>query len=114
MNSRYLVILASATVVSVALPGLLAQAGGPKDAADWPMYNRDPAGTRFSPLTQINTKNASQLKQAWSYQLKSTATRRGAPRSSGSEVTPIVIDGVMYLPAAGRVAALDAVTGKEI
>jgi glucose dehydrogenase len=114
MKTRYLVILGSATVLFIASPGLFAQAGGPKDAADWPMYNRDPAGTRYSPLTQINTKNASQLKLAWSYQLKSSATGRGAPRSSGSEVTPIVIDGVMYLPAAGRVVALDAVTGKEI
>src|SRR6201996_5944174 len=114
MKTRYLVILVSATGLSIALPGLFAQAGGPKDAADWPMYNRDPAGTRYSPLTQINTKNASQLKLAWSYQLKSGKTGRGAPRSSGSEVTPIVIDGVMYLPAAGRVVALDAVTGNEI
>ncbi len=114
MTNRYLVILASATSLFLALPSLFAQAGGPKDAADWPMYNRDPAGTRYSPLTQINTKNASQLKLAWSYQLKSSATGRGAPRSSGSEVTPIVVDGVMYLPAAGRVVALDAVTGKEI
>ncbi len=113
MNTRYLAILASATGVFIALPGLYAQAGGPKDAADWPMYNRDPAGTRYSPLTQINTKNVSQLKLAWSYQLKSGASGRGAPRSSGSEVTPIVVDGVMYLPAAGRVVALDPVTGKE-
>jgi len=31
---------------------------------DWPTYNRDLAGTRYSPLTQINTGNISTLVQA--------------------------------------------------
>src|ERR1700758_1100857 len=96
------------------LLGLHGQNRSPKDTGDWPMYNRDPAGTRYSPLTQINTKNVSKLTKAWSYALKSEATGRGAPRSSGSEATPIVVDGVMYLPAAGRVVALQPETGKEI
>lgn len=95
-------------VLLTALPGLYAQSG------DWPMYNRDPAGTRYSPLTQINTKNVAKLTMAWSYALKSEATGRGAPRAGGSEVTPIVVNGVMYLPAAGRVVALTPETGKEI
>src|SRR6202034_796052 len=93
-------------VLSAAAPVLFGQAGGPKDAADWPMFNRDPAGTRYSPLTQINTKNVGKLQLAWSYALKSGSDRPGAPRASGSEVTPIVVNGVMYLPAAGRVLAL--------
>ena len=46
--------------------------------------------------------------------LKSAATGRGAPRASGSEATPIVVNGVMYLPAAGRVVALEPETGKEL
>jgi len=29
------------------------------------MYNHDLAGTRYSPLTQITTKNVANLKQAW-------------------------------------------------
>src|SRR5665213_3792636 len=83
-------------------------------ASDWPMYNRDPAGTRYSPLTQINTKNVAKLKLAWSYGLKADSTGRGAPRASGSEATPIVVDGVMYLPAAGRIVALEPDSGKEL
>src|ERR1700761_5026095 len=104
MKTCYVLIMA----LALTLPSLYAQAG------DWPMYNHDPAGTRFSPLAQINTKNVSRLTQVWSYPLRSAATGRGAPRASGSEATPIVVDGVMYLPAAGRVVALDAVTGNEI
>lgn len=91
----------------VALPALFAQ------ASDWPMYNRDSAGTRYSPLTQINTKNVSKLQVAWTYQLRSAGTGRGS-RGSGSEATPIVIDDVMYLPAAGRVVALNPESGREI
>ena len=31
------------------------------------MYNRDLAGTRYSPLTQINTKNVANLTTVWSF-----------------------------------------------
>ena len=37
--------------------------------ADWPMYNRDLGGTRYSPLTQINTTNVEKLTKAWSFRL---------------------------------------------
>src|ERR1700735_2512566 len=85
-------------VLCVAVPGLWAQAG------DWPMYNRDLAGTRYSPLTQINTKNAAKLTKAWTFRLDARA----------SEATPIVVNGVMYLPAGNSVVALEPETGKEI
>jgi glucose dehydrogenase len=31
------------------------------DGPDWPMYNRDLAATRFSPLSRIDTTNVSGL-----------------------------------------------------
>src|ERR1700729_588978 len=108
MKTPYSLVMALAIALPIAPPNLHAQSG------DWPMYNRDPAGTRFSPLTQINTKNVGKLIKAWSYPLRSASSGRGAPRASGSEATPIVVDGVMYLPAAGRVVALQPDTGKEI
>jgi quinoprotein glucose dehydrogenase len=80
-----------------------------EDPADWPMYNRDLAGTRFSPLRQIDASNVGTLKQAWSYNL-------GAPsgNAAGSEFTPLVVKGVLYLAAFHYVTALDAETGREI
>jgi alcohol dehydrogenase (cytochrome c) len=36
-------------------------------AGDWPSYNRTPTSQRYSPLTQINTKNAGQLKILCTY-----------------------------------------------
>jgi quinoprotein glucose dehydrogenase len=79
---------------------------------DWPSYNHDMASTRYSPLTQINAKNAASLKSAWTFSLKGEGP---PPRfGGGSEATPIVVSGIMYLPASARVVALDAATGKEV
>jgi quinoprotein glucose dehydrogenase len=90
-------------------------------AADWPTYNRDLAGTRYSPLTQINTGNVATLVQQWSYRLRPEPGRSvpaiDKPASSFEifqQVTPIVVNGVMYLPSGNRVVALDPETGKEI
>src|SRR3977135_3185801 len=87
---------------------------------DWPTYNRDLAGTRYSRLTQINTTNVSTLVQAWSYRLRPEPGRSvpaiDRPASSFEifqEVTPIVVNGVMYLPSGDRVVALDPETGRE-
>jgi quinoprotein glucose dehydrogenase len=86
-------------------------------AADWPMYNRDLAGTRYSPLDQINTSNVGTLIPAWTYHFN----REGRKPISGpshfelfQQITPIVVNGVMYLPAGDRVVALEPETGKEI
>jgi len=97
--------------IAATLPVLLAQSAG-----DWPMYNRDLAGTRYSPLTQINAENVSKLTLAWSYRLR-TAAERAKPRlnfGTFSEATPLVIKGVMFVTAGNRVLALDPDTGKEI
>ena len=77
--------------------------------ADWPSYNRDLAGTRFSPLRQVSSTNVDELRQAWSYPLGSASAGVG-----GSELTPLVVDGVLYATAADRVVALRADTGAEI
>ena len=78
--------------------------------ADWPSYNRDLAGTRYSPLTAINTTNVDELRQAWSYALGSAADEARA----GSELTPLVVGGLLYATAADRVVALRAHTGEEV
>ena len=88
-----------------------------RDAAgDWPMFNRDLAGTRYSPLKQIDTANVARLTQAWSYRLQpeGKALTGPSPFELFQEVTPIVVNGVMYLPSGDRVVALEPETGKEI
>jgi quinoprotein glucose dehydrogenase len=105
---------------------LLVQSGGARQqptaapaAADWPMYRRDVAGTGYSPLTQITTKNVAGLTQVWTYKLQGDAPPAVPPGGKGpggvnSQATPIVVNRVMYLPAANRVVALEPETGKEI
>jgi len=80
---------------------------------DWPMFNRDLAGTRFSPLTQLNPGTVGGLTQAWSYRLQ-PAGFRFATASGLAEVVPIVVKGVLYLSTQTRVAALEPETGKEL
>src|SRR3954469_18161756 len=106
---------------SVVAHAVNAQGSKRDPAADWPTYNRDLAGTRFSPLAQINTTNVSTLTEAWSYRLRPApgvaVPAIDKPASSFEmfqEVTPIVVNGVMYLPSGNRVVALEPETGKEI
>jgi quinoprotein glucose dehydrogenase len=99
---------------------------------DWPTYGRDLAGTRYSPLKQINSSNVAQLTREWTYHM---AAERAAPsraeegnevqggrgRGRGgtggriAEASPLIIGGVMYLTTGyGRVVALEPETGKVI
>ena len=121
MRSTALMLLTGAATLTVVLglSGDQQQTRG-KPGTDWPMYRHDPAGRGYSPLTQVNTRNVARLTEVWSYRLQpdapapASAGGRGGAGAINSEVTPIVVKGVMYLPAAGRVVALDPETGKEI
>jgi quinoprotein glucose dehydrogenase len=109
--SQKTILGAGALLVCFAVSGRAQQAKAAP--GDWPSYNHDLASTRYSLLTQINAKNAAELKSAWTFSLKGETP---APRfgGGGSEATPIVVNGIMYVTASARVVALDAATGKEI
>jgi PQQ-dependent dehydrogenase (methanol/ethanol family) len=75
-------------------------------AADWLMWRRTLDGWGYSPLDQINRANVAQLKQVWTR----TMTTGGS-----NESTPLVHDGVMYLPNTGDfIQAINAKTGDLI
>jgi glucose dehydrogenase len=99
-------------LLAAMLLGTAARSAGAAQPGDWPTYNRDLAGTRYSPLTQIDADNVRQLREVWSYSLGRNET--SDTLSGGSEFTPIVVGGVMYLAASNRVVALDAATGTQI
>src|SRR4051812_3554819 len=81
---------------------------------DWPVYGRDPGGARFSPLTQITPGNVAHLQVAWTYHASVTDMSSMSHRPPALEVTPIVVDGTMYvITPTGIVAALDPATGAE-
>jgi glucose dehydrogenase len=112
-------------ISSAALAALIVTAGvaqGPSGgaAADWAMYRGNLAGTGYSPLAQITTQNVSRLTRVWTYSLQSEAPPspgaggRGGQGGVNSQATPVVVGGVMYVPAVDRVVAIEADTGKEI
>src|SRR5580704_10387743 len=96
----------------VSLPALFAQSNK-TPAADWPMFNRDLAGTRYSPLAQITAANVAKLAQVWSYRLQ-PSNFRFATAGGAAEVVPIVVNGVMCISTQTRVVALNPETGKEV
>jgi glucose dehydrogenase len=70
----------------------------------WRSYSGGGHSSQYSALDQINTRNVGKLEVAWTY-----------PVTGTNIFNPVVIDGVMYVPAGGGVlAALDAATGKEL
>lgn len=100
---------AALVVVVSMLSGCIAD--GAQSAREWPMYRGDLGGRGFSPMAEINVTNVGALRRAWSYSLASS--EEGA-RGPNSQATPIVVGDVMYTPAAGRVVALDPMSGDEL
>jgi len=73
--------------------------------ADWPTYNGQLGGNRWSTLDQIDKRNVTRLAPHWTYSLAA---------ASRLQVTPVVVDGVMYVTTANECHALDAGTGRRI
>lgn len=98
-----------------------ASVAGSAFSADWPSYGGDNGSQKYSTLDQINASNVADLVTAWSWESPDNATvadniaqqnYRAVP--AGFKATPIVIEGVMYVPSSfGRVVALDAASGEE-
>jgi PQQ-dependent dehydrogenase (methanol/ethanol family) len=95
-----------AMAAPAALPGAVSfpQIADPKPG-DWPTYHGLLTGNRQSPLDQINVSNVANLGARWTFAIPST--RR-------LEMTPVVVDGVMYVTSVNEAHALDARSGREI
>ncbi|HTS67047.1 MAG TPA: PQQ-dependent dehydrogenase, methanol/ethanol family [Candidatus Acidoferrales bacterium] len=74
-----------------------------KEPANWLTYSGNYQGHRFSPLTQLTPSNVGGLRVQWARQFGDRA-----------EVSPIVVDGVMYVSGPNNAAALDVRTGREL
>jgi quinoprotein glucose dehydrogenase len=82
---------------------------------DWPVYGADQAGTKYSPLTDIDRSNVSRLKIAWQWDPDEKALAQYGTHPGAFEVTPLMIDNVLYLSTMyNRVVALDADTGRQL
>src|SRR5262249_33229021 len=112
---------------------------------DWPTFGHDPGGARYSTLKQIDRSNVTKLVRAWTYHMSVAAPSAAAAPAAGSseagdaveggrggrgrggrggggggrggnsEVSPLIIGGVMYLTTGGgRVVALEPETAREL
>jgi alcohol dehydrogenase (cytochrome c) len=72
---------------------------------DWPSYNGQTTGSRYSTLTQINKGNVERLVPKWIFSL---------PNTPSLQVTPVVVGGVMYVTSANQCYAIDAGSGRQI
>lgn len=76
------------------------------EPGDWISYRRTYDVTGFSPLTEIDRRNVDDLRVVWAYTMRD---------NSRWVVTPIVANGLMYVPeGTGRIVAFDALTGELV
>ena len=115
LESRALltIFLASAILIASDTSPALAQVPGDfvpvtdamlenPDDEDWLTWRRTTDGWGYSPLDQIDRQNVGDLRMVWT---RALATGR-------QEGTPLVYDGIMYMPQSDDVIeAIDAVTG---
>lgn len=116
----------SAVLHLLVTAGLLSGAVfGQSDASNsnWSYYGADAANTKYSPLNQIDASNVQRLEVAWTWtsvdedvRAKNAIIReRGSFRSYAYEVTPLLVNGVLYTTTSlGQIAAINPVTGATL
>ena len=98
------------TVVCVAIvivwrvTALLAESAS--QSTDWALHNLDEFNSRYSPLSDINRTNVVTLALRWSFETD--------PAMRIAEMTPLVINGVMYFHSGSRLFAVDAMSGDTV
>lgn len=92
---------AVSTAIDVSSDDLLVQPA----AANWISYNGDYSGRRYSSLAEINPGNLAGLRAEWVFHARD---------SKRLEVTPLVVNGMMFATASNDAFALDARTGRVV
>lgn len=104
---RLLTARAGGVIVAVALIARVVAGGqtpAPPAGGDWPLHNLDVENSRYSPLAEINTSNASRLTVRWTFDVAGT--------DNIAQATPLVVNGTMYFNSGSKLFALDAATGR--
>ena len=103
-----------AAALAAAFGAVVAPAATWAQQVEWRSYGSDVAGTKYSPLDQINRDTVADLEIAWRQSVLPDAVRgdREITASIASQNTPLMADGRLYISTGlGTVAALDAQTG---
>lgn len=95
---------AAAFLVSAADKGLNPQNLLKPLGKDWPTFNGDYSGARYSSLTQIDASNVRTLTLAWVLQTRSASVKS----------MPLEVNGILYFTTPDNVWAADAHTGEIV
>ena len=74
--------------------------------SNWSSHNVDLNNSRYSPLDEINTSTVGRLGRQWTFQAD--------PTDSITQVTPLVVDGVMYLHAPAKLLEIRVTVAEEL
>ncbi|MEE8128864.1 MAG: hypothetical protein V3T48_01140, partial [Vicinamibacterales bacterium] len=93
-----------AITIAIGLPPPSANGQTGAGPEGWPTYGGDPGHTKYSPLDQITKDNVAELRIAWTWTSVDEALRAENPiirdgrtfRTYAYEVTPLLVDGVLY------------------
>lgn len=109
-------LAASAALHAQSIPGALPESAKALSQGEWPAYAGTYAGSRYSPLTQIDRANAKGLHIAWRWKSPDMAIKEAKPAvgpSMANESTPLMVGGTLYTSTSlSQVAAIDAATGE--
>lgn len=102
------------TVVGVGVFLLSPIAAFGQPPVEWPSYGKDPGGTRYARIEEINRENVGRLEPAWTYRTGDVGLSGAFNDKAAFECTPIMVDGTVYLTTpVSNVIALDAETGEQ-
>jgi alcohol dehydrogenase (cytochrome c) len=72
---------------------------------NWPSYNGDYSGRRYSSFSQMTPHNVGQLRAQWVFHSRNPGIL---------EVTPVVVEGIMYVTGSNDAYAIEARTGQVL
>ncbi len=75
-----------------------------REPQNWLTYSGSYSSQRYSLLDKINTENVKSLTLKWVYRPQTSVKM---------ELTPLVVDGILYAVQGNEVAAIDAATGRK-
>jgi glucose dehydrogenase len=97
-------------LVLLAAPSALPQTGA--TGGEWRHWGGDSGTTHYSPLEQIDRTNVDQIEIVWRWKSENF----GRQSDFNWEVTPLMVDGVLYFTAGLQRAAVagEAATGETL
>ena len=119
-------VMVGSLVMLAASGRVMARPSGPQTGAqptgqptagvqEWAVYGGDQAGTRYSPLADLNAGNVSRLAIKWEWKTGEQPLPAFGTRPGAFENTPLMIGNVVYVTTPyNRVVALNAENGTEL